>query len=341
MIPNALWRRAGSLLLLPALATPVHAQRTAVPAPPPAESAAPGLRVTLLGTGRPDPALDRFGPSTLVEAGDQTLLFDCGRGAAQRLWQLGIPLSRVSDVFLTHLHSDHTVGLPDLWLTGWLPTPFGRRTVPLGVWGPAGTRAMTAGLRQAFAWDLDRRARGEGLPAAGAAFDAHDVRPGVVFERGGVRVTAFLVDHGGILQPAYGYRVDYGGRAVVISGDTRPSDNLVRAAAGTDVLVHEVIAVPAPLLARSATARRIVGFHTLPEDAGRVFARVRPRLAVYSHVVLLTTDPAVPAPRAAELVPRTRTTYDGPLEVGEDLMTIEVGREIRVRRGAPPPPSRP
>ena len=150
-----------------------------------------------------------------------------------------------------------------------------------------------------------------------------------------------LVDHGGLLEPAYGYRVDYRGRSVVISGDTRPSESLIRASAGVDVLVHEVIAAPVALLEQSETARRVVGFHTLPEGAGRIFARVRPRLAVYSHVVLLTTDPAFPAPAVTELVPRTRATYDGPLEVGEDLMAIELGREIRVRRGAPPKPPGP
>jgi ribonuclease Z len=284
-----------------------------------------------------------LGPSTLVAGGGETLLFEWGGGATQRLWQLGIPLSRVGAVFFTHLHSDHTVGLPDLWLTGWLPTPYGHRAAPLREWGPPGTRAMTNGLTQAFAWDIDRRSRGEGIPAAGVAFDAHDVSPGIVFERGGVRVTAFLVDHGGLLKPAYGYRVDYAGRSVVISGDTRPNENLVRAAQGADVLVHEVIIAPSALLAQSPTARRIVGFHTLPEDAGRIFARVRPRLAVYTHVVLLTTDPAFPAPAVTELVPRTRTTYDGPLEIGEDLMAIEIGSEIRVQRGAPakPPGGRP
>jgi ribonuclease Z len=333
MIPNARWRCALSFcLLLLAVGAPLHAQNA--PASVNTDTSKLAIRVTLLGTGRPDPVIDRFGPSTLVEAGSETLLFDCGRGASQRLWQLRIPLSRVSDVFFTHLHSDHTVGLPDLWLTGWLPTPYGHRTAPLRVWGPEGTRAMTDALTQAFAWDIDRRSRGEGLPATGVAFDAHDIGPGIVLERGGVRVTAFLVDHGGLLQPAYGYRVDYGGRAVVISGDTRPTDNLVRAAAGADVLVHEVIAAPSALLAQSATARRIVGFHTLPEDAGRVFARVRPRLAVYSHVVLLTTDPAFPAPDLSELLRRTRTTYDGPLEIGEDLMRIDIGPQIRVHRGA-------
>lgn len=326
-------------LLALALAVPFCAHDAGAQAAP--DSSAPAIRVTLLGTGRPDPVIDRFGPSTLVEAGGQTLLFDAGRGASQRLWQLRIPLSRVDHVFLTHLHSDHTVGLPDVWLTGWLPTPFGRRAKPLGVWGPEGTRDMAAALVRAFAWDIDRRGRGEGLPPGGIVLEGHDVQPGVVYERGGVRVTAFLVDHGGLLQPAYGYRVDHGGHSVVISGDTRPSESLASASAGVDVLVHEVIAAPAPLLAQSETARRIVGFHTLPEDAGRIFARVRPRLAVYSHVVLLTTDPAFPAPTAAELVPRTRTTYDGPLEVGEDLMAIDIGREIRVHRGVPPRPSRP
>jgi ribonuclease Z len=335
---NANWRPTvlASLLTL-AVASPLRAQGASVSAA--ADSSDSVIRVTLLGTGRPDPVMDRFGPSTLIEAGAETLMIDCGRGAAQRLWQLGIPLSRVNAVFFTHLHSDHTVGLPDLWLTGWLPTPYGKRTTPLGVWGPAGTRDMTRGLVKAFAWDLDRRSRGEGLPAAAAAFDAHEVRPGVVFERNGVRVTAFTVDHGALLKPAYGYRVDYRGRSVVISGDTRPIESLITASAGTDVIVHEVIAAPASLLEKSETARRIVGLHTLPEDAGRIFARVRPRLAVYTHVVLLTTDPAFPPPAVTELVPRTRSTYDGPLEVGEDLMAIEIGREIRIRRGAPPKPS--
>ena len=329
------WRRTiPSSLLILAVAAPLHGQARAPSAM--SNDAEPAIRVTLLGTGRPDPAIDRFGPSTLIEAGGLTLVIDCGRGATQRLWQLGIPLGRVDAVLLTHLHSDHTVGLPDLWLTGWLPTPFGRRAGALGLWGPPGTADMAIALKKAFEWDIDRRSRGEGLPAAGAALDAHDVQPGIVLERNNVRVTAFLVDHGGLLQPAYGYRVDFAGRSVVISGDTRPSESLISASTGADVLVHEVIAAPARLLERSETARRIVGFHTLPEDAGRIFARVRPRLAVYSHVVLLTTDPAFPAPTVAELLPRTRSTYGGPLEMGEDLMAIEIGQEILVRRGAPP-----
>ena len=318
MIRMSITAAVASLVLF--TAAPVHGQ---------------SLKVTLLGTGRPDPVIDRFGPATLVEAGSHTLLFDCGRGASQRLWQLKTPLSRINALFLTHLHSDHTVGIPDLWLTGWLPAPFGRRNVPLQVLGPEGTRAMMASLRQAYQWDIRVRHDGEGMPRSGIEVDARDIRQGVVYERDGLKVTAFEVDHGGILQPAFGYRIDYGGKSVVISGDTRPNENLVRFASNADVMIHEVIAARPELLAKSPDARRIVGFHTSPEDAGKIFERVKPKLAVYYHVVLLTTDPSISAPTVLELVPRTRTTYSGPLEIGEDLMTILIGDSVDVRRFPP------
>lgn len=297
----------------------------------PVAAGAQEFRVTLLGTGRPAPEIDRFGPSTLVEAGGHRLLFDAGRGVTQRLWQLRMPLRDIDAVFLTHLHSDHVVGIPDLWLTGWLPTPFGRRVVPLALWGPAGTVDMVAALRRAYAWDLRARSGHQQLPDAGATVRARDVGQGVVYERDGVKVTAFTVDHGPHLRPALGYRVDHAGRSVVISGDTRPCENLVRFAAGADVLVHEVAAARKELVDRSAVARSILAVHTSPEDAGRVFTRVKPRLAVFTHVALLTTDPAVPAPSIAELVARTRETYAGPLVVGEDLMTVVIGDEVEVR----------
>ena len=310
----------GALLLLPVAS--VGAQ-------------SPAIKVVLLGTGRPDPAIDRFGPATLVEAGGQKLLFDAGRGVSQRLWQLKIPLGQVHALFLTHLHSDHTVGIPDLWLTGWLPTPFGGRSSPLEVWGPTGTTAMMSDLRKAYQWDTHVRREGEHLPPAGSEVVAHDISEGVLYERQGLKVTALLVDHGGLLKPAFGYRVDYAGHSVVVSGDTRPSENLSRHAAGTDVLVHEVAAVRPELLEKSptaATARRILGFHSSPEDAGRVFARVRPKLGVFTHVVLLTTDRNFQPPTGADVLRRTHTVYAGAVVLGEDLMTIDIGDKVEVRR---------
>lgn len=322
------------LLLAAGLAAP--RARTLPPShTDPADSSAQTITVTLLGTGRPIPALDRFGAGTLVQAGPVTLLFDCGRGVTQRLWERHIPLSTVSTLFLTHLHSDHVVGIPDLWLTGWLAGPFGDRTAPFQVRGPAGTRAMMTYLEKAYAADIRIRTGDENLSPAGAAIDAADISEGVVYREHGVTVTAFDVDHGRLIKPAVGYRIDYGGRSVVISGDTRYSENLIRHSQGADLLIHEVALAREELLGRSEAARRIIAHHTTPEDAGRVFARVKPKLAAYTHVVLLTLDSSSPPPTVGEVAARTRTTYAGPLVVGEDLMTIEVGDSVTVNRSAP------
>jgi ribonuclease Z len=292
------------------------------------------LKVTLLGTGSPIPLIERFGPSTLVEAGPEKLLIDCGRGASLRLWQRHVPLGALTAVFLTHLHSDHIVGIPDLWLTGWLPPPFGHRTGAFKIWGPTGTNELMANLQKAFAADIQFRLA-DGIPQQGITVQAQDIIQGLVYERNGVRVTAFEVDHA-TAKPAFGYRVDYGDHSVVLSGDTRPSENLIRFSKGTDVLIHEVAWARPELLSKSPAARVIIGLHTTPKEAGTVFERIKPRLAVYSHVVLVTTDPAFTEPTCADVLKLTRETYDGSLEMGEDLMTIAIGDKVDVRRVASP-----
>lgn len=301
----------------------------------PSGARAQGLKVTLLGTGHPYPSAERFGPSTLVKAGSEEFLFDCGRGVSIRLWQLRIPMSEVTEVFLTHLHSDHIVGFPDFWLTGWLPPPFGRRTTPLHVYGPAGTREMILNLQKAYQADIQFRIADEKLPPEGAAILTKEVAEGVIYDRNGVRITAFDVDHGEFIKPALGYRINYHGQTVVISGDTRFSENLIRFSKGADVLIHEVASAKPELLRASETARRIIGHHTTPEEAGKVFDRVKPRLAVYTHIVLLTTDSSIAAPTVDDIIAFTRKTYSGRLEVGEDLMSIECGDSIHVYRPSP------
>jgi ribonuclease Z len=242
------------------------------------------MTVTLLGTGAPPPVMNRFGPSTLVEAGGERLLFDVGRGALQRLFQLKVPLKDVYTLFLTHLHSDHIVGIPDLYLTGWVN---GWREVPLRLWGPLGAQAMMAHLERAFESDIRIRLYDDRPPPQGIVVQVQEIREGVVYERNGVKVTAFEVDYYP-LKPAFGYRIDYAGRSVVLSGDTRFSENLIRHAQGADVLIHEVVAPESLSRAGYAPERvkAIIDHHVTPEQAGEVFARVKPRLAVYSHIVL-------------------------------------------------------
>jgi ribonuclease Z len=282
------------------------------------------LRVTLLGTGSPQPRMDRFGPSILVEAGEKKLLFDCGRGATQRIEQLRIPFTQMDALFLTHLHSDHVVGIPDLWLTGWARG----RKVPLEVWGPAGTKEMMSHLKEAFHFDIQIREEDDKLPVRAVDILAKDIGQGVVYDRAGIKVTAFTVDHGQV-KPALGYRIDFAGHSVVLSGDTRYSENLIRFAQGSDVLIHEVID-PEAFRAENPSVseerfQAIAGHHTTAEQAGTIFSRVKPKLAVYSHIVPGDTT---------KLVPLTRKTYSGPLEVGEDLMTLEIGDQVVVHRAA-------
>jgi ribonuclease Z len=279
------------------------------------------VRVTLLGTASgPRAFVDKAGISTLVEAGGERLLFDAGRGSMQRLVQAGFPMNAVTRVFLTHLHSDHIIGLPDLMLSPWAAAP--ERKVPLEVWGPDGTRDMVRHLEAAFAFDIHmRRDVDESFSPDGIRMVAHDIREGKVYEKNGVTVTAFLVTHG-LVKPSYGYRVDYAGRSVALSGDTSPSDNLVAVCKGVDVLIHEAIDpdVLRSLVPDQSRRDAIVARHTTPEQAAGIFNRVSPRLAVFSH-----------SPGTAAIAEQTRRSYPGRVQMGEDLMVIDIGAEVRVR----------
>lgn len=286
-----------------------------------AQAGSENLRVVLLGSG-PGPRVDlqQFGAATLIEAGGERFLFDCGRGATLRLTQAGVPIGSIHRLFLTHLHSDHVIQIPDLLLTGWVG---GGRTAPLEVWGPEGTRDMMNHLEHAFAFDIHmRRDVDEKAPPDGIKIVSHDIAEGIAFDERGIKVTAFAVDHSPVT-PAFGYRVEYGGHSVVLSGDTRVSENLIRFARGTDVLVHE--GLDAETLrdwfpSNPQIVAGILAKHTTPEQAGEVFTRVKPRLAVYSH-----------APNVQRVIAQTRKTYAGPLQGAEDLLEITIGNAIAVR----------
>src|SRR5215469_2822003 len=302
------------LLLLLLLAAPVWAQ---------------SIFVRLLGTAGPSLNPNHAEAGLLVVAGSEVLLFDCGHGIPNRLAQVG--RTGVNKVFLTHVHSDHTEGLPELWMNE--NTWGSRGSTPLSVWGPgelapdqpSGTADITNQLTTAFATNTHiRRDLVEHLPGGGITFQTNEIAAeGVVYQNNGVAVTAFLVDHG-VVKPAYGYRVDYQGHSVVFSGDTTFTPNLVKNAQGVDVLVHEVLLSP---LTATPQNDSILTYHSTPEQAAQTFMQAAPKLAVYTHIVDQTGG------GSQGLINRTRAAgYTGPLEVGQDLTLIEIGNSISVLR---------
>jgi len=302
-------RLAGLACLAASGLLALHAQPPAPVAPRP--EPAP-LRVILLGTGYPRPDPERAGPATAVAVGERLFLVDAGRGVVLRLAATEYPLKAVRAVLLTHLHSDHTSGLPDLFATSWI---FGR-SAPLELYGPRGTRSAARALEQYFAADVHiRRDLVERLPAAGATIQAHEIEAGLVFEDAEVRITAFAVDHRPV-EPAFGYRFEARGRSVVISGDTRPSENLIRHARGADILVHEAY-LPEHFdrVDTPEVAARLKRYHSTAEEAGQAAQQAGVKLLVLTHLV-----PGGPEETYRE---RASRYFKGRIVVGRDLMRFE------------------
>ena len=275
--------------------------------------AAQNTQVVLLGTGTPYPDPSASGPATAVVVGKRVFLFDAGAGVMRRLNAASLPISGPEAVFITHLHSDHTLGYPDLILTSWIM----RRTSPLEVYGPHGLRRMTRHLLAAYAEDI--RIRAEGLEhevPGGYRVNVHEIRPGVVYDHDGVRVTAIPAPHGS-WKEAYAYRIDTPDRSIVISGDTRPSEALVAASRGVDVLVHEVYSAahlaPEDRPGGEDWPKYMRAFHTSDFELGALAARIKPRLLILTHTIRMgaTDKELVEAVRAGGFAAR--------VVVGKDL----------------------
>jgi ribonuclease Z len=289
-----------------------------------------GLNVVVCGAGSPMPDPARAGPCVTVIAGTRVMVVDVGSGAVRRMAPAGIPVGQVADVFITHFHSDHIDGLGELMLQRW---GNGANTAPLPVHGPSGIENVVAGFNLAYAADATYRVGHHGpqiIPPGGAGgvaapFALPAAGQGVVvLDVDGLKVTAFAVSHAPI-SPAVGYRFDYKGRSVVISGDTTKSANLQTFAAGADVLLHEALNHELVNIltegARDAGAanieqitKDILNYHTRPVEAGEIA-----QAAGVKHLVLYHIVPALPLrPMERMFVKGVSDVYDGKVTVARD-----------------------
>lgn len=288
------------------------------------------IHVGFCGTGSPLPSRDRAGACTAVIANGIIFVFDSGEGSGETLALMGLPLKQVEGVFLTHLHSDHFEGLGALMIQRWAGTS---AAAPMRVWGPEGVGEVTEGLNRAYRIDSDYRVAHHGetiVPRSGFGLAGQVIMPGLVYAANGVRITAFPVEHAPV-SPAFGYRVDYLGLSVTVSGDTGPSPSLESSAGGTDLLVHEVLS--ARVVARmEAAAKRtgqpsrakifadIQGYHATPEQAAEAAKLAGAKALALTHVV-----PSLP-PLLDEIFTRPATArYAGPVWLARDgdLITVD------------------
>lgn len=288
------------------------------PAPNPEEAtASPASEITqvvLLGTGTPNAEPDRWGSATAVVVNGTPYLVDAGAGVVRRASAAfnqgveGLEVKRLSTLFLTHLHSDHTVGMPDLIYTPWVL----ERDRPLRIFGPPGTEALASHLTRAY--EADVRVRLGGLEPAnptGYRVETTEIQPGVVFRDGNVTVTAFQVDHGSWPQ-AFGYRFETPDRVVVVSGDTAPTEAIVEFCDGCDILIHEVYSQAGFDRRAPEWQRYHAASHTSAPALGEIATRAGAKLLVLTHQLLWGSTPE-------ELLAEVRSTFDGPVVYGKDL----------------------
>jgi ribonuclease BN (tRNA processing enzyme) len=285
-----------------------------------AGAAGSGTRLVLLGTaGGPTPKARSSAPAQAIVIGDRIYLVDCGDGVARQLALAKLPVRDLRGVFITHQHSDHNAGYGPLFLLGWAAN----MTQPVDVYGPPPLVEMTARLLDAYRYDIQLRMADEGRPALAPLLRPHEITAGgEVFKDDRVRVTAALNEHPPI-RHSFAYRFDTADRSIVISGDTRYSDNVVKLARGADVLVHEVVSkaywerpgAPQP----REVIRHILASHTDAPDVGRVAAAAGVRTLVLTHYV--PTEGAG-SPSEEEWIAGVRRHFKGHVIAGRDLMEI-------------------
>jgi ribonuclease Z len=275
------------------------------------------IEITLLGTGSPIPDPNRAGPSTLVRAGGQTFLVDCGRGVLQRAAAIGVGANGLTALLLTHLHSDHIADLGDLIITRWVTT-FVPDPPPLPIIGPPGTAEVVEATLKAFGFDIGYRIAHHADLTAPPNVEVHEYTDGPVWDSDGVQIRVAPTDHRPV-QPTIGFRVEYQGASVVLAGDTVPCESLDALAAGAGALVHTVIRKDLVEQLPMQRVRDILDYHSSVQQAAGTAARAGVGTLVLTHYV-----PGIAPGQEDQWRALAAAEFDGPVELGDDLHKVEV-----------------
>ena len=275
------------------------------------------IEVTLLGTGSPIPDPNRAGPSTLVRAGGQVFLVDCGRGVLQRAAAAGVGAAGLSALLLTHLHSDHIAELGDLVITSWV-TNFAPDPAPLPIIGPPGTAETVEATLKAFGHDIDYRIAHHADLNAPPPIEVHEHTEGPVWDRDGVTIRVAPTDHRPVA-PTIGFRIEFGGASVVLAGDTVPCASLDQLAGGADALVHTAIRKDILIHFPQQRVKDVCDYHSSVQEAAATAARAGVGTLVLTHYV-----PAIAPGQEEQWRALAATEFKGQIELGDDLHRVEV-----------------
>ncbi|EHI12626.1 ribonuclease Z [Mycolicibacterium thermoresistibile] len=275
------------------------------------------IEVTLLGTGSPVPDAHRAGPSTLVRAGHQTLLIDCGRGVQQRMAGAETSATALTALLLTHLHSDHIADLGDLLITRWISN-FDPQLPPLPIIGPPGTAEVVSATLRAFGHDIGYRMKHHADLTTPPQVDVKEATEGVVWDVDGVRIRVAPTDHRPVT-PTIGFRVEHDGASVVLAGDTVPCESLDELAAGAGAMVHTVIRKELIAQLPQQRIREICEYHSSPQEAGATAERAGVGILILTHYL-----PPVQPGQEDEWRAQAATTFSRQIEVGDDLHRVQV-----------------
>jgi ribonuclease Z len=275
------------------------------------------IEVTLLGTGSPIPDANRAGPSTLVRAGGQTFLIDCGRGVQQRMTAVGVGANALTALLLTHLHSDHIADLGDLIISRWVTT-FSPEPNPLRIIGPPGTKAVVDGFLAAFAPDISYRIAHHADLTEPPGVQVEEHVEGLVWHHDGVRITVAPTDHRPV-EPSIAFRISYEAASVVLAGDTVPCASLDELASGAGALVHTVIRKDLVEKMPMQRIRDISDYHSSVQEAAATAARAGVGILILTHYV-----PALVPGQEEEWRALAAAEFDQQIELGDDLHRIEV-----------------